>query len=244
MKGAFVFGVILFLCGAVSTCAPVAREVPTEMKQVIPVIPNEVKQPGTQPMQVPTLIPAIQDVPGPYEDKALNRACSNCHVSGQELTSECAACHQPPSEPHFGEACEECHTTTGFAGATIPPELHPVPLIGAHVRATCNICHDGETPEYVCSNCHRPPDDHLEGTCDTCHTPEGCQPTASGSQGATASGASIAPDQIAYPDTPPAPAGEEKLRGEGHRQSRGPMPLLSRRDREERPPRRDCVRNL
>jgi hypothetical protein len=108
--------------------------------------------------------------------------CLVCHGGGETLAYNCASCHRPPSEPHFGEACEECHTTASFAGATIPPELHPVPLIGAHLRATCNVCHaDGErVPEYVCSNCHRPPEDHLEGTCDTCHTPEGWADSAAG----------------------------------------------------------------
>jgi hypothetical protein len=50
-----------------------------------------------------------------------------------------------------------------------------VPLIGAHQRATCDVCHaEGKrVPEYVCSNCHKPPENHLEGACDTCHTPEG-----------------------------------------------------------------------
>jgi hypothetical protein len=101
--------------------------------------------------------------------------CSACHTAGQSLTYECATCHQPPSEPHFGQACEDCHTPVGFKDATLPPELHPVPLIGAHLYATCDVCHaEGQrVPEYVCSNCHQPPKNHLEGTCDTCHTPEG-----------------------------------------------------------------------
>jgi hypothetical protein len=53
--------------------------------------------------------------------------------------------------------------------------MHPIPLTGAHLRATCNVCHaDGaRVPEYVCTNCHRPPENHLEGACETCHTPEG-----------------------------------------------------------------------
>ena len=101
--------------------------------------------------------------------------CLVCHTAGQSLEYDCATCHRPPSEPHFGSACNDCHTPTSFAGATIPAEMHPIPLIGAHQHATCNVCHaDGErAPEYVCTNCHRPPEDHLEGTCETCHTPEG-----------------------------------------------------------------------
>jgi hypothetical protein len=101
--------------------------------------------------------------------------CLVCHTAGESLEYDCATCHRPPSEPHFGPACDDCHTTTSFEGATIPAEMHPIPLIGAHLRATCNVCHaDGEhVPEYVCTNCHRPPENHLKGTCETCHTPEG-----------------------------------------------------------------------
>jgi len=101
--------------------------------------------------------------------------CHNCHNGVKQPAYECANCHQPSMEPHFGEVCEDCHTPIGFKGATLPPELHPVPLIGAHLYATCDVCHaEGQrVPEYVCSNCHQPPKNHLEGTCDTCHTPEG-----------------------------------------------------------------------
>jgi hypothetical protein len=113
--------------------------------------------------------------PVPLEDSHAALDCQACHTAGQSLTYQCANCHQPPSETHFGPDCEDCHTPTRFADATIPPELHPVPLVGAHQRATCDVCHaEGQrVPEYVCTNCHRPPEDHLEGACDTCHTPEG-----------------------------------------------------------------------
>jgi hypothetical protein len=77
-----------------------------------------------------------------------------------------------------------------------------------------------------------------------CRPPEDCQPAASGSPGETAPGTITAPAQVAHPDTPPASASEEKLWVEGHRQGRGPMPILSRRGREKRPPRRGDVRNL
>jgi hypothetical protein len=101
--------------------------------------------------------------------------CSDCHTAGEKLTYECANCHEPPSETHFGPDCEECHTPTSFKDATLPPELHPVPLVGAHQRATCEVCHAAgqRVPEYVCSNCHRPPENHLPDECDTCHSPEG-----------------------------------------------------------------------
>jgi hypothetical protein len=111
--------------------------------------------------------------------------CIVCHTIGERLTYECNTCHRPPSESHFGPACNDCHTTDSFEGATIPPELHPIPLVGGHLRATCNVCHDGETPEYVCSNCHQSPENHLPGTCDTCHNPEGWADSAATLVGAS-----------------------------------------------------------
>jgi hypothetical protein len=118
--------------------------------------------------------------PAPLEGAHATLDCLECHASGESLAYECVDCHQPPSEPHFGPDCEGCHTPTSFKGATIPPELHPIPLVGAHLRATCEVCHaEGErVPEYVCGNCHRPPDNHLEGACDACHTPEGWSESA------------------------------------------------------------------
>lgn len=176
MKGAFVFGAILFLCGAVSTCAPVAREVPTEMKQVIPnevkqpvtqrmQVPNEVKQPGTQPMQVPTLIPAIQDVPGPYEDKALNRACSNCHVSDRPESvlnvwsgSMMAQSSRDPlfwaclaiaeqDFPGVGDLCIRCHSTRAwYAGRSSPTDGSAVRIDDAD-GVMCDFCHKMTNPD-------------------------------------------------------------------------------------------------
>jgi hypothetical protein len=107
--------------------------------------------------------------------------CTACHSGGQKLVYDCAACHQPPSEPHFGTDCKQCHNTTTFADATISPDQHTPPLVGAHARAQCSLCHPAgqPSPEYVCSNCHKPPENHFAQPCDTCHTPEGWAQSAS-----------------------------------------------------------------
>jgi hypothetical protein len=113
--------------------------------------------------------------PAPLEGSHASLDCIDCHTAGQELSTECAGCHEPPTASHFGADCQDCHVTTTFTDATLAAEDHPVPLEGAHLRATCDVCHAAglRVPEYVCSNCHRPPADHLDGTCDTCHNPEG-----------------------------------------------------------------------
>jgi hypothetical protein len=102
-------------------------------------------------------------------------SCLDCHseeVVG--LPYICANCHQPPPR-HFGPSCESCHVPTSFSDATLPPELHPVPLEGAHAQATCDSCHaDGRADlGYVCANCHERPANHVPGGCNVCHTPEG-----------------------------------------------------------------------
>jgi hypothetical protein len=68
MSRVFFICVILLIIGDMATFAIAAI-----------VVPNEIKQPGTQQMEIPALIPAIQDTPGPYRDKTLNKACYHCH---------------------------------------------------------------------------------------------------------------------------------------------------------------------
>jgi hypothetical protein len=105
--------------------------------------------------------------------------CADCHAEGKDITSGCAGCHEPPPD-HFGPDCEACHTPTSFKDASLPPEMHPVELVGAHQSASCDSCHvEGqETPAYVCSNCHEAPEDHLAGECDACHAPIGFEESA------------------------------------------------------------------
>jgi hypothetical protein len=118
--------------------------------------------------------------PLPLEGAHASVDCRDCHVEGQELTSDCSGCHQPPSLPHYGEDCAVCHTPTSFEDVSMPAEAHPIELVGAHLTADCEACHTGdETPEYVCSNCHERPENHLPGECDVCHTPVGFAESAS-----------------------------------------------------------------
>jgi hypothetical protein len=118
--------------------------------------------------------------PVPLEGAHATVTCAACHISDEELEYKCANCHEPPPE-HYGPNCEECHTPTSFGEAQLPAGAHPIELVGAHATADCAGCHvEGqEVPEYVCSNCHEPPENHLPGECDVCHTPEGFVESAS-----------------------------------------------------------------
>jgi hypothetical protein len=100
--------------------------------------------------------------------------CHQCHEGVAKPEYVCSNCHEPPSQPHFGENCEDCHTPEGFKPANLSNFQHPVTLVGAHAEADCMSCHAaGLDLEYECANCHQPPPDHFAASCDTCHTPEG-----------------------------------------------------------------------
>jgi Ni/Fe-hydrogenase subunit HybB-like protein len=103
-------------------------------------------------------------------------ACTGCHPDAdfsRDVSTQCGDCHEPPSDTHYGADCEACHTPASFQDARMPD--HPVALEGYHESAACAGCHpDGQaSPEYVCSNCHERPENHLPGECSICHTPEG-----------------------------------------------------------------------
>ena len=120
--------------------------------------------------------------PIPLEGAHATAACSDCHGDfSADLEYVCANCHEPPSEPHFGDQCQDCHTPTSFADATLPAEEHPIPLEGAHATAACSDCHGDFSAdlEYVCEDCHTRPEDHLSGDCAVCHNPEGFASSAS-----------------------------------------------------------------
>jgi hypothetical protein len=99
-----------------------------------------------------------------------NESCSTCHgevAFGSDDSSFCSnsACH--------GQAWPDVQLDAGFE--------HPVALVGQHSQAWCHQCHNGETrPEYVCANCHEPPQNHFDASCDQCHTPEGWAESAVG----------------------------------------------------------------
>jgi hypothetical protein len=106
--------------------------------------------------------------------------CMACHGEGFDLVYECAACHEPPSEPHFGEKCEECHTPEGFDQVQAGAVEHPVPLEGNHATLACAACHsEGAELTYDCAACHQAPENHFVTGCDACHNPEGWVQSAS-----------------------------------------------------------------
>jgi hypothetical protein len=119
--------------------------------------------------------------------------CSDCHQGTRELDLEdCAACHQPPSEPHFGTQCTECHTPSGWEEsasswlAYAPSSPHSVdatmPCLECHGEGGSKAIpasHQG-IPSQSCLSCHgsvttieTPAIPHAVGGADSCQTCHG-----------------------------------------------------------------------
>jgi nitrate/TMAO reductase-like tetraheme cytochrome c subunit len=93
--------------------------------------------------------------------------CSGCHQAEQKpQLQDCAVCHKPPSQPHYGPDCSRCHTTAGWRESAVSWSTS-VP--GVPHRATktpdCLTCHgEGQLlpmptthkglPTTGCAQCH------------------------------------------------------------------------------------------
>jgi len=130
-------------------------------------------------------------------------ACNECHRGTREPSLEnCSTCHQPPSEPHFGTECAECHSPEGWAEsvaswvASAPSNPHGLEAVD------CLLCHNeggsgpmpathSGFPSEWCSRCHEStfvaqvpgiphaiPEDG-DGECLLCHSEGALQPTSS-----------------------------------------------------------------
>jgi hypothetical protein len=105
--------------------------------------------------------------------------CQKCHTGGnpKNTPTTCYACHksQDPHNGAFGTACETCHSTSSWKGASIDHSKFAFKLTGAHASVTCQKCHTGGNPKNTpttCYACHASKDKHngMYGTnCASCH---------------------------------------------------------------------------
>ncbi len=98
------------------------------------------------------------------------QSCVTCHEQkGLGSGEECRTCH---FSPHGVDAdCNQCHTPDMNSWA-VRTFKHPVQLLGRHAELSCNQCHKGQRLsglKYVCSDCHKPPENHFGTQCQTCH---------------------------------------------------------------------------
>jgi len=108
--------------------------------------------------------------------------CASCHGKGSNyrgITRDCANCHKS-DDPHRGQLgrnCQTCHTTGGWKSVKgFDHRSTGFALTGAHARAACMSCHQGQRWKDLgtsCVSCHAKDDAHRgsRGTnCAGCHT--------------------------------------------------------------------------
>jgi hypothetical protein len=119
----------------------------------------------------------------PLTGRHQSAQCTDCHKNGQYAgtPSNCVSCHQNDDAHNgaFGSNCADCHSPSGWGGATFDHASTGFPLTGRHQSAQCTDCHqNGQyagTPSS-CVSCHQSDDAHngAFGTnCATCHSPSG-----------------------------------------------------------------------
>ena len=106
--------------------------------------------------------------------------------------AKCSDCHGDPHRGAFAQACEACHTTSGWkkvpAGQQFDHSKTNFPLLGKHAEVDCVKCHaDADFKKPVafarCADCHMDAhggqfaerQDH--GECASCHTVDGWKPS-------------------------------------------------------------------
>jgi hypothetical protein len=150
----FLICVILLIFGEMATFALAAN-----------VVPNEIKQPGTQEKEVPVLIPTIQDITGPYQDITLNKACYNCHEHDRPeshvKTWSGGMMAEASRDPLFlaslaiaeqdfdgaGDLCIRCHFPRAwYDGRSTPTDASAIGIDDAN-GVSCEFCHKMTNPD-------------------------------------------------------------------------------------------------
>ena len=124
-----------------------------------------------------------------HKPEAAGGALASANFKG--LATACEACHKVKHPPDYGNSCTACHTFAGWPkqapgfGHIFNITIAGDNLIGKHLTAKCNACHDGAkvgalgTPnpaKYDCKTCHLKDDPHknaLGDDCAKCHRSEG-----------------------------------------------------------------------
>ncbi len=102
----------------------------------------------------------------------------------------CLDCHRDPHKGKFEQACENCHSPTGWKYVQKTNFNHSktgFPLLGRHAAALCEKCHSPEKPLTglkfaLCSDCHADYHDRQfadrprKGACEECHSVNGFAP--------------------------------------------------------------------
>ncbi len=108
-------------------------------------------------------------------------ACLRCHAGNhyKGVPKTCVACHRQ-NDVHngdYGEQCQECHSSRKWDAIIFDHDKETdYPLRGAHRKAACDGCHQGNLkknkPKKQCVACHRKDDWHKGRNgdkCESCH---------------------------------------------------------------------------
>ena len=113
----------------------------------------------------------------------LGPACTSCHRDATTLVAlkaaptACVACHQADDvhAGRLGTSCADCHSPSGWSGASFDHAQTGFAITGGHATPTCEACHPAGrfagTPT-TCVGCHKADDAHggSFGTdCGACH---------------------------------------------------------------------------
>lgn len=101
--------------------------------------------------------------------KHVGLKCERCHATGTLQAASgtprsCVACHAKDDKHKgaFGQQCDQCHATSGWAGARFDHSIFPVDHGRRGAPSTCQTCHPNGVTSYSCYGCHE-------------HTPAGVQ---------------------------------------------------------------------
>ena len=139
--------------------------------------------------------------------------CQACHSSGQYagMPSNCYSCHSDnynsTSDPNhvaagYSQDCMQCHTTSGWGGASFNHSETSFPLTGAHTALGCQACHSSGQYNGLPSDCYSCHSNDYNSTSDPNHAaagfPQNCTQchTTSGW-----SGADFSHNQTSFPLT-------------------------------------------
>lgn len=99
-------------------------------------------------------------------------ACTDCHTGERRVTRDCRGCHEDVHDRRLGQACDSCHSATGWRSvrALEKHRMTRLPLTGMHALLDCTQCHQRTTDRQWssapadCFACHakdyRRPDLH------------------------------------------------------------------------------------
>lgn len=110
--------------------------------------------------------------------------CSDCHGASTQdkISAACFECHktQDVHNGTLGKECSECHGSVMWRQDVIFDHgLTDYPLIGLHMAAACESCHESAVYKDTarsCVACHGKEDTHagrFTARCESCHTANG-----------------------------------------------------------------------